>query len=410
MMLTFSFFALYLYLPENDNMPEIKSPLEFIKIGILSKYHLQSVKCLKFSGKITADGKIFIIQNRDIDISVSDNSELSFAIAFNGIKKRGKKITFIPDDLTKPYELAFKIPDDTMGFQKRKTEGKLEINIVPGINANNKSVFSLKIISELSFEKYIAMTVISETGFEILKNLTDDQKQQFYLGMSTVIRSYALKNIDRHKSDGYHLCDLTHCMHFRYQQLKAYGAKKLVMLNEMNLIHETFFHASCGGQLSGPEILWSSALKSKYYRREKDIDRFGNQYCAGSPHQQWGTNISKKVILNLLKVDDFTSLRTIEKAGRVTALKAKLPSGKTVKIGIANFLSGIGHLLGWNLIKSNFFYVRQLEKDTYYFSGHGLGHGIGLCMWGAAKMSAENKSYKEILNFYYNSPKLVRLR
>lgn len=43
------------------------------------------------------------------------------------------------------------------------------------------------------------------------------------------------------------------------------------------------------------------------------------------------------------------------------------------------------------------------------FSGRGLGHGVGLCQWGAKEMAQKGFDYKAILGRYYPGTKVMRM-
>ena len=45
-------------------------------------------------------------------------------------------------------------------------------------------------------------------------------------------------------------------------------------------------------------------------------------------------------------------------------------------------------------------------NPSWILTGHGWGHGAGLCQIGAAQMAAEGHTYEEILHFYYPGTKL----
>lgn len=45
----------------------------------------------------------------------------------------------------------------------------------------------------------------------------------------------------------------------------------------------------------------------------------------------------------------------------------------------------------------------QRKQDGYLFITQGNGHGVGMSQYGAEAMAKENKSYKEILNHYYQN-------
>ncbi len=44
----------------------------------------------------------------------------------------------------------------------------------------------------------------------------------------------------------------------------------------------------------------------------------------------------------------------------------------------------------------------QASPISVTFTGSGYGHGVGMSQWGAQQMAKEGKTYRDILNFYYN--------
>ncbi len=57
-------------------------------------------------------------------------------------------------------------------------------------------------------------------------------------------------------------------------------------------------------------------------------------------------------------------------------------------------------LLGYQRLKSTRFnWVKNSDHVT--FEGVGLGHGVGMCQWGARYLAQRGLSYRQILNYYY---------
>ena len=50
--------------------------------------------------------------------------------------------------------------------------------------------------------------------------------------------------------------------------------------------------------------------------------------------------------------------------------------------------------------------TRGGREGLFHLTGHGWGHGAGLCQIGAAQMAAEGHTYEEILHFYYHGTRL----
>jgi stage II sporulation protein D len=60
----------------------------------------------------------------------------------------------------------------------------------------------------------------------------------------------------------------------------------------------------------------------------------------------------------------------------------------------------VGRTLGWLQIKSTAFDLAR-QGDTYVFRGHGFGHGVGMCVIGAARLAERGTSADAILARYF---------
>jgi stage II sporulation protein D len=52
--------------------------------------------------------------------------------------------------------------------------------------------------------------------------------------------------------------------------------------------------------------------------------------------------------------------------------------------------------------------VRGVGDTIEFYDGHGFGHGVGLCQWGAEGKAQKGWTYDRILNFYYPGARLTR--
>jgi stage II sporulation protein D len=65
-----------------------------------------------------------------------------------------------------------------------------------------------------------------------------------------------------------------------------------------------------------------------------------------------------------------------------------------------DFRLAIGTSLGWNLVRSDLFNLRD-SPDEIILNGAGSGHGAGMCQTEAEHMGDAGRDYREILAFYY---------
>jgi len=59
-------------------------------------------------------------------------------------------------------------------------------------------------------------------------------------------------------------------------------------------------------------------------------------------------------------------------------------------------------------LRSTFFSVRQ-DDNNVILDGRGFGHGVGLSQEGAARKIRDGSSVEEVLQFYYQGVRLVRI-
>jgi stage II sporulation protein D len=83
--------------------------------------------------------------------------------------------------------------------------------------------------------------------------------------------------------------------------------------------------------------------------------------------------------------------------GRADKLEIRGTQGNV----IANAIR-IRDMLGTlNLRSTDFTVVRNPGSDKFVFVGHGSGHGVGMCQYGAKAMGERGRSYQQILHQYY---------
>jgi peptidoglycan hydrolase-like amidase len=84
---------------------------------------------------------------------------------------------------------------------------------------------------------------------------------------------------------------------------------------------------------------------------------------------------------------------------RISGTQPPAPRNEKERIAAAR-------LWGWGAIPGDNFAVSR-DKDGWLIEGRGLGHGVGMCQFGAVGMAASGASYREILGYYYPNSELV---
>lgn len=90
------------------------------------------------------------------------------------------------------------------------------------------------------------------------------------------------------------------------------------------------------------------------------------------------------------------------KAGRVTKLRILHSRGELILRG-----EDFRRLIGYSVIFSTQFDVESMGWEVV-LSGHGSGHAVGLCQWGAKEMAEHGYPYTTILSYYFPGTEIRR--
>ncbi len=163
-----------------------------------------------------------------------------------------------------------------------------------------------------------------------------------------------------------------------------------------------YYHSSCGGHTEDASVLWG--IDEPYL---KGVDCDCQQI---SKYGLWEKRFSLAAFVSALRKSGYrlgavsaVSAGPITPGGRVKSVVFQGPRGVSTVPSEA-----IRSALGYMHIPSIFFEPELLE-DEVVFSGRGLGHGVGLCQWGAQNMALQGSRYADILRYYYPGTTLARL-
>lgn len=219
------------------------------------------------------------------------------------------------------------------------------------------------------------------------------------------------------------LCDTTHCQVFR----GALGIKPsiheavtatagLCALYDGEVI-DAVYSSDCGGYTEANENAWKGSKPVPYLRAVEDApEPEGEPFCAVNRSHGWTLALTRARLQALFgKVDRSVKLAVTEtsESGRVRRLQLEHEASTTdaaaetaaaaPKTGQhARIFSGDEwrRALGLSNVKSLKFEVVENEKGVE-LSGHGYGHGVGLCQFGANGMGRRGYSYADIIQHYY---------
>jgi stage II sporulation protein D len=240
---------------------------------------------------------------------------------------------------------------------------------------------------------------------------------------AVVARTWALKNLRRHGRFGYSFCDEPHCQVFRGSEHASERAERAVKKTWGQVLWfgqqpaEAFYHSTCGGNTVYLHEAWPAPY-TPYLIRVEDQWRTGfRAYCADSPHSRWRLEVpyaqltrwlqrQRKIKLSqrLVRCEvDSTNL-----SGRVKTLLCTLDDAEHLRLDIRQFRVFFSPPNTRSSLPSNFFNLSS-NGDTLAILGQGLGHGVGLCQWGAQGLAMHGFTYREILEHYFPGTELHTL-
>jgi stage II sporulation protein D len=258
----------------------------------------------------------------------------------------------------------------------------------------------LMIINTVDSESYAASVLAAE--------MSPSWHMEALKAQAIAIRTYALHAASKTKKP-YDLGDDTSSQVYHGMDAVAVRLSSAVQataglaLFAGDALADVFYSAACGGHTaSSMEI--SGGTAPSYLRGIADVDAAGNAYCAKATYFSWQNVIPSGQLERIFDLDP-GDLADVEASdtwpeGRVKSLKARSRRGFENTMDGRVFYSRCGALLGYKVVPSTFF---RVEPDTggYRFTGHGIGHGIGMCQWGARGRADAGMNATAILAAYF---------
>lgn len=163
-----------------------------------------------------------------------------------------------------------------------------------------------------------------------------------------------------------------------------------IVLTYDDRILPAYFQSTCGGHTAPVDKAFA----------EKPIPPLAGvecPWCRRSPWYEWEAVVPASALVQALSDRGVAEIREVSVEG-------------TGEDGYATYvvINGTGKLsagafrrtVGAGLLKSACF-TATVEDGEVRFAGHGFGHGVGLCQWGARGLAGEGRSWQEILQTYY---------
>lgn len=262
-------------------------------------------------------------------------------------------------------------------------------------------------VSRLALDEYVAGAVAAEAW--VRSGSDPGYAEKVFEVQALVARTYAIANLGRHRDEGADLCSTTHCQIYRpvatthpwrdvirdavrrtSGQVILYGGAPILAL----------FHANCGGATSAAHDIWGGAARPY-------LSSVPDEMCAREPAAAWRISLPRDEVVRALDRDPRTSvggrldsidLLQLDPVGRV--MLVSLTGSRSPVVRGEELRAVLMRAFGARSIQGPRFRVRR-EGEAFVFEGTGVGHGAGLCQYGAAARLRGGATPTDVIRYYY---------
>lgn len=272
-------------------------------------------------------------------------------------------------------------------------------------------------INTIDMEDYLCSVISSE--------MNANSPMELLKAHAVISRSWAIRAMQKPNHEGFDVCADDHCQ--RYEGLRRMNeraveavratAGQVLLFNDE--ICDCRYYKCCGGKTEIWRTCWEDidvpyiqSVQCDYCKSPspKILRLVLNDYDQETKDfRDWKVTYKDEEINEIIRTKsgiDFGEIIDLiplhrGASGRIDQLrivgtKHTEVIGKELKIR---------YWLSHSCLYSSWFEVAH-EKGIWTLSGHGWGHGAGLCQIGAAVMATEGKTYEEILTYYYPGTRL----
>lgn len=272
-------------------------------------------------------------------------------------------------------------------------------------------------INTIDLEEYLCSVISSE--------MNANSPMELLKAHAVISRSWAIRAMQKPNHEGYDVCGDDHCQ--RYEGLKRMNERAVEAVNATrgqvlmynDEICDCRYYKCCGGKTEIWRTCWEDidvpyiqSVQCDYCKAPspKVLRLVLNDYDQETKDfRDWKVSYTQEELSEIIRTKsgidfgDIIDLIPLHRgaSGRIDSLK--IVGTKHTEI-IGKELK-IRYWLSKSCLYSSWFEVSH-ENGFWLLSGHGWGHGAGLCQIGAAVMASEGMKYEEILSYYYVGSRL----
>jgi stage II sporulation protein D len=263
----------------------------------------------------------------------------------------------------------------------------------------------IDVIEQVALEGYLNGVLPREVGF--------DWPEESLKAQAVISRTYVIANLGKSPGKGYDVSsDVFSQVYGGLQDEHPASSKAVeatrgeILVDDKGVPVLTFFHSSCGGRTEDPRYVWQDIQNPPEY-----LVSVKDSFCRDDPFYNWYFQISGDSLKRRLNRAGFRKVGAIKEikiaktspSDRAWVFDVKSSNGHALIQGNAFRLA-----VGPDVFRSTMITEIKKSGKTFRFEGHGWGHGVGLCQWGARGRALAGHSYEKILDAYYPHVQLVK--
>lgn len=273
-------------------------------------------------------------------------------------------------------------------------------------------------INTLDLEDYLCSVISSE--------MSASSPMELLKAHAVISRSWAIRAMEQPNHEGYHVCGDDHCQ--RYEGLKRMSERAVQAVRETagqvllynDEVCDCRYYKCCGGKTEVWRTCWEDtdvpyiqSVDCPYCGRvsAKTLRLVLNDYDQETlDFHDWKVRYTADELSEIIRTKSGIDFGTIVAliplkrgaSGRICELKIVGTKhtetiGKELKIRL--WLSRTCLYSSWFEVSHNPSPI--VGTPVWTLTGHGWGHGAGLCQIGAAQMAEEGFTNEQILAYYY---------
>ena len=300
-------------------------------------------------------------------------------------------IILVPLSITN-FFYDYKIQKAITGFISNKQETKVNIRVL----RNNSSVETMPI------EEYLIGVVSAEVPASF--------EEEALKAQTVAARTYALKQMENRKNESYDVTDTTSSQVYQSDdELKNKWKDKYD--EYINKIKKCI-NATEGEYLTyNNEIIYAFFFSTSNGKTEDNKDVFGQDlpYLKVVDSSFDENETSGFVSQKTFTLQDFYEKLNLKYSDNLNITDKQLTSSSRVKFITINGQQFKGRDFMKKLsLRSNDYNIERKDNNVI-ITTKGFGHGVGMSQYGANALAKQNKSYQEILKYYYQGTNLQKL-